>query len=449
MSWRPDPPMFGGAPRMEAGFATLGRLLELDARRVVVIDDDPTGTQVASEVDLVLNPARFDFKAYFDRSTAALYVLSNSRALSEDAATGWLRTIVSRVQGGAGASTNARQVAFVLRGDSTLRGHVFAEIDVLAEPDSVTLFVPAYPEGGRTTSDGTQWITIDGRRVPAADTEFARDREFGYTSRGLRDWVAEVGGGRPSRIVELDRVRATRGAAIQAALVDAPAGTVVIPEAETRGDVALAAIGLLGAERAGRRVIVRAASTFAAVRAGVRPRTVTRWQAAGDRRVLVVCGSHTDASSAQLRRLSAAAGVEPIALDPTAANGCAQPAVTRQLTASLRQSGIAILTTARTYERTPDRGEQMMRSLVANARAVRHAVDLVIAKGGITSAEIARSSFGADVAHVLGQPAVGVALWRLATPGGRLVPYIAVPGNVGDANLLADLAAIARSGNDR
>ena len=86
-----------------------------------------------------------------------------------------------------------------------------------------------------------------------------------------------------------------------------------------------------------------------------------------------------------------------------------------------------------------------MRSLVASVRTVRHAVDVVIAKGGITSAEIARSAFEADVAQVLGQPAVGVALWQLSTPDGRLVPYVAVPGNVGEANLLADLVVAARA----
>jgi uncharacterized protein YgbK (DUF1537 family) len=409
----------------------------------VVIDDDPTGTQVASDVELVLTPERFDFGAHFDQTTRALYVLSNSRAMPETAATAWLRTIVSRVQGG--ASTSAREVAFVLRGDSTLRGHVFAEIDVLADPESVTLFVPAFPEGGRTTSGGTQWVTIDGGRVPAADTEFARDREFGYTSRDLRSWVAEVGAGRPCRIVALPEIRATRGATLQEALVHAAAGTVVIPEAETRSDLELAAIGLLGAERAGRRVVVRTASTFAAIRAGVRPRTVTRLPVSGDGRILVVCGSHTAASSTQLRQLSVLVGVEPIALDGRAITGTAQRAVTRQLTTSLRRRGVAILTTPRTYERTVDRGEHMMRSLVASVRTVRHAVDVVIAKGGITSAEIARSAFEADVAQVLGQPAVGVALWQLSTPDGRLVPYVAVPGNVGEANLLADLVVAARA----
>jgi uncharacterized protein YgbK (DUF1537 family) len=65
-------------------------------------------------------------------------------------------------------------------------------------------------------------------------------------------------------------------------------------------------------------------------------------------------------------------------------------------------------------------------------------VDLVVAKGGITSARMARDALGAARADVLGQPATGVPLWRLRLPAGP-VPYLVVPGNVGDDGLLADL----------
>ena len=40
----------------------------------------------------------------------------------------------------------------MLRGDSTLRGHVFPETDAIGAERSVMLFVPAFPAGGRTMS---------------------------------------------------------------------------------------------------------------------------------------------------------------------------------------------------------------------------------------------------------------------------------------------------------
>ena len=244
--------------------------LQGDGRRVVVLDDDPTGTQTVSGVDVILEPSRARFDAFFGSSARALYVLTNTRAMQREAATAHLHWVVTQIDEAANRAGEA-WVA-VLRGDSTLRGHVFAEADVLGARDAVLLFVPAFPEGGRVTVGRAQLVEIDGQRRNAADTEFAADPTFGYTSRDLVSWVAEVGGGRPAVMVPLHDLRKHGSAAIADALERAPAGTVVIPEAETVNDLRCVAIGLLDAEFRGATVVIRSASSFAAIRAGLAAR---------------------------------------------------------------------------------------------------------------------------------------------------------------------------------
>jgi uncharacterized protein YgbK (DUF1537 family) len=64
----------------------------------------------------------------------------------------------------------------------------------------------------------------------------------------------------------------------------------------------------------------------------------------------------------------------------------------------------------------------------------------VLAKGGITSSELATRALGVRAARVLGQVQPGVPVWRLG-PGSRWqdTPFIVYPGNVGEEQSLADL----------
>jgi uncharacterized protein YgbK (DUF1537 family) len=77
-----------------------------------------------------------------------------------------------------------------------------------------------------------------------------------------------------------------------------------------------------------------------------------------------------------------------------------------------------------------------MRALTTAMRHLRGDVTAVIAKGGITSAEVARSGLGARTARVRGQLMPGVSVWDLVTAE-TTIPYVVVPGNVGDPETLA------------
>jgi uncharacterized protein YgbK (DUF1537 family) len=418
------------ADRMAADVSTA---IARDGRRVVVFDDDPTGTQTVSDVDVLFGADRGLLDRFFASTATALWILTNTRAFPRAAAVARLQEAIRSV--GDAASRAGVSWFPILRGDSTLRGHVFAEIDAVAPPESVTLFVPAFPEGGRVTRDGQHWLQVDGAWSNVADTEFARDAFFGYRSRELVGWVREVGGGRHATVVPLDAIRRDGLVAVRDALLAEPNGGVVIPEQLTRADIDASVLGLLAAESEGRRIVVRSAATFAAARSGLASRSVDAAAIAalrlGDEpTVLVACGSHTAASGRQLASL-ASSGVRIQILERPVDD---QAAVERTATA-LRQDGVAAIATPREFVPGTDfdGGAAWMRRLSRAVQVLARGAGVVVAKGGITSADLA-TALGSGRARVEGQLEPGIPLWTLDR--GRPLPYVVVPGNVGDAETL-------------
>jgi len=461
--------------------------------KTLVLDDDPTGTQSATGVPVLLevgteighgagygagygadaeggdaaaSGALADRIHRALRRDDALYVLTNSRSIGEAEAVALARRV--REAALEAAARLGERVRFVLRGDSTLRGHVFAESDVFATPDSVLLFLPAFPAGGRTTRGGVHYVRTGGADVPAAETEYADDPVFGFRSSELRSYVAEQGGGRKASTVPLDELRERGGEAVAAALGGAAPGTVVAPDAVTDADVDLVYAGLQWAWEAGRDVVVRCAAPLAArcaraTSTGLLPRPLER--PAGP--VLVVCGSHTAGATAQLAALEREFGLHPVVLDTGAA--LADPAAAGRALVGpagerLRSRGVAVLASERhrrASDGTLDHGERVMSALTTAVRALVAGADdgragdpasgvpvgAVIAKGGITSAEVARTGLGARSARVRGQLLPGVSVWdlplgvppeRSPAADGAVLPYVVVPGNVGDETALVE-----------
>lgn len=408
----------------------------------VVLDDDPTGTQSASAVQVLLDWDDAAIAAAL-RAGGAVYLQTNSRALTEDAAVDLAQAIQGQIR--AVSQELGQPVLVVLRGDSTLRGHVFAESDVFAAGRAPILFVPAFPDGGRTTLARVHRARIDGVDVPVGETEFARDPVFGYRSSDLVSWTREVGQRRALPVL-LDDLRASRGQAVADALAAAGPGELVVPDVLTDADIDLVHAGLLAALAAGHEVVVRAAAPLASRCAGCastgylpRPLQPAR------EGILIVCGSHTAAATAQLDRLAVWAGLDPILIgadealaDPLAAGRVAA----EQALDQLASCGMAILGTARVRRPEDDtlaHGARMMDALIAAAAPITPRVGTVVTKGGITSAEVARRCFVARTAHVRGQLAPGISVWDLPVGGSGL--QVIVPGNVGGVETLTDVVA--------
>ena len=78
------------------------------------------------------------------------------------------------------------------RGDSTLRGHYPVETNAIARglgwKTPTTVIAPFFFEGGRLTAHDIHYV-LDGdgeTLTPASETEFARDKAFGYSNSNLK-----------------------------------------------------------------------------------------------------------------------------------------------------------------------------------------------------------------------------------------------------------------------
>jgi len=407
----------------------------------VVLDDDPTGTQSASGATVLLD---WDGDALRDtlRLHGSVYLQTNSRSLDQSAAVELAR--LTRAEILAAEQALGRRVSVVLRGDSTLRGHTFSETAVFSDGSRPVLFVPAFPAGGRTTIDSIHRVVIDGVDVPVGETEFAHDPVFGFATSDLREYVA-AGGMRPVP-VSLQRLRETGGSAVADTLTTASADDWVIPDAITDDDIRLIHHGLVKAAKR-RDIVTRSAAPLAAHCAGVFSTGLLRpplHVPAGP--VLVICGSHTAAATRQLADVAATSGWHATVVDSELAFDDPEAAADRVIDAAraaLQHDGIAIISTDRVRRAehdTLEHGERIMGALAIATRELAPHAAVIVSKGGITAAEVARVGLGATYARVRGQVFDGVSLWDYpADPLGRV--QIVIPGNVGGPGMISDVLA--------
>jgi uncharacterized protein YgbK (DUF1537 family) len=411
-----------------------------------VLDDDPTGTQSASNVRVLLvSDADLLVEALHD--VDSVYVQTNTRAIDEASAVALVRQV--RDDAIAAGSRLGEDIQFVLRGDSTLRGHVFAETEQFLDDGALMIFVPAFPDGGRTTRGGVHYVNTGGVDKPAHETEYAADPVFPFSSGVLADYVRE----KSSRVPLPISLEVVRGdAAILATLLqDAAPGLVAVPDAVTNDDIRLLADAIRTARVRGRSIVVRSAAPLAAMLAGVESSgLLARPLLPGRPPALLACGSHTGGASEQLELVARAWG-EPVVIDTQAAlawpEAAGQDAAARAAGAS---DEVTVVTTSRERSadhNTLDHGERVMLALTTAVRDLLPRVEVVVAKGGITSAEVARAGVGATSAFVLGQVLPGVSVWQMTAVDGREILYVVVPGNVGGPETLVDvLAAIGHEG---
>jgi uncharacterized protein YgbK (DUF1537 family) len=427
--------------------------------KLVVLDDDPTGTQTVHDIAVVTDWSVETLAAELRAEAPGFYILTNSRSLSP-AATEALHTELAANLRQAAARTGIGYT-LVSRSDSTLRGHYPLETDTLAKslgPLSATLLIPYFEAGGRLTLDGVHYVAEGDKLIPAAETPFAQDATFGYRNSDLRLWVEEKTGGRiPAgqvALVALATIRQGGPDAVAAALKALPPDSVCVIDALTPRDVAVVAQGTLLAENAGQRFLYRTAASFVAARLGLAQRPllgrgdfIPAPQSSGG---LVVVGSYVPKTTAQLqylqKHLSHQFIVLPVTdvLDP-ARREKAITAAAQAASRSLQAGALTVLATSRTVVHGNSPAESLAiinrvsTALVATISAVSVRPQFFIAKGGITSSDIATSGLGVRRALVRGQILPGIPVWKLGAetrfPG---LDYVIFPGNVGGDSALAD-----------
>jgi uncharacterized protein YgbK (DUF1537 family) len=431
---------------------------------LIVMDDDPTGCQTVHGIPILTAWPVEAVREEFERSPC-FFILTNSRSLPAREASELNREVARSISKAAAG----RRFMVISRSDSTLRGHFRAEIEALTSEfglsDAVKLCIPAFFEGGRFTIGDVHYVKEGDALVPAAETPYAKDPSFGFSSSNLRDYVCEKMGRTANReqicSVSLDDIRRGGPDGVAGKLAGCPGGSFCIVNACARSDMDVVALAVLQAMVRGKRFLLRTAAAIIPALIGLEERPLL---AAGDFPSppsgcgLVVVGSYVPMSSRQLAHLLKHGGVGGAELDVNrllAGGGKTEIGrVTAEANRFLAARRDTVVYTSREL-RAGATAEENIRiqagvadALIEIVRGIRAAPRYVLAKGGITSHDIAAKALGVKRAVVAGQILPGVPVWRLGE-GARFpgMGYIVFPGNVGGETSMTDVVRALKTGS--
>ena len=444
--------------------AALNEEREAFDRKIIVLDDDPTGVQTVNGIHVYTDWTEESIAAGFAEENRMFFILTNSRAFQTAQTEAEHRTIAARVA--AEARRTGKEFMLISRSDSTLRGHYPLETVTLArtleesgERIDGEVLMPFFKEGGRFTIGDVHYVQEGAELTPAGDTEFARDKTFGYTSSDMKEYIEEKtqGAFRAADVVSisLDDLRAMRVDVIIKQLMAITDFRKVIVNAVDYVDVKVFAIAMIRAMKAGKHFLFRTAAAWTKVIGGVtdkpllrRDELVVPGNANGG---LIIIGSHVKKTTEQfekLRELDAVKFVEfnhLLVLDTPRLEAEMQRIIRETEDAIRHGMTVAVYTGRKRFDAGSEEESlrvsvQISDALTSIVRRLSVQPAFLIAKGGITSSDVGTKGLSVRRALVLGQVAPGIPVWQTGAeskfPG---MSYIIFPGNVGAVETLRDV----------
>ncbi|MEX0883710.1 MAG: four-carbon acid sugar kinase family protein, partial [Cyclobacteriaceae bacterium] len=395
----------------------------------------------------------------FKIKTPLFFVLANTRSLPETKATERAREIGENLL--KASEKTGRPFLVISRSDSTLRGYFPSEVAALSRAAGLgkraTLLIPAFFEGGRITEDNTHYIVENGKKIPVAETFFARDKSFGYVNSDLTKWIEEKskGGIKPKNIKSLSLNDIHAGEVIIfEKLKSLKHNDVMVINCTTYVELESICLVLHRLIKEGKAYNFRTAASFVSAFSGMdahlwKPSPNTENSGPGG---LIIVGSYVKKSTAQLKYLLGKKGIKPIEVSVERIIKGKEVKATHlsdvvdQIENCLITGIHSVVYTSRNLvagsnpEESLAIGEKITRFLVQVVASIETPPAFIIAKGGITSNDIAVKGLGMKRAFVLGQVIPGVPVWRLGEET-RFpeVPYVVYPGNVGDEQSLSQV----------
>lgn len=443
--------------------------LEKDPAKLVVLDDDPTGTQTVHDVSVYTDWSLESIERGFQEQEKLFYILTNSRSMTQAQTEKTHREIAERTL--QAAQRQKRPFLLLSRCDSTLRGHYPLETQVLRDTLAMhdylvdgEILCPFFQAGGRYTIDNVHYALYEEELIPVADTEFARDKTFGYRSSSLPDYIEEKTNGRYAAqdvvCISLRQIRACDYTGIQDQLMSVTDFRKVVVNAIAPCDIKVFCIALYRAMRKGKRFLFRTAAELVKVMGGVQDRALlSRKELLGDKKGcgVVVVGSHTKKTSQQLECLLQ---LETVSAVPFRSSLVLQgeerfeQEIQRCLGQEeqlLRAGKTAVCYTERELLSLPT--EDKEKALVWSTKisdgvqrlvgSLQEVPDFVVCKGGITSSDVAVKALRIQKARVLGQIFPGIPVWKTGEDSlFPNIPLVIFPGNTGDKDTLCNVLKI-------
>jgi len=439
-------------------------------KKMIVLDDDPTGVQTVHDISVFTDWSLESIEQGFNEEQSMFFILTNSRGFTAEETEKAHREMAENIL--TVASKLNREFMIISRGDSTLRGHYPLETNVLKETIETAsdlkidgeVILPFFKEGGRLTINNIHYIQYGEELVPAGETEFAKDRTFGYTKSDLGEWIEEKSNGEftaeNTLYISLEQLRSLQIGKITEQLLQVDNFNKVVVNAVDEADVKIFTIALLQAINGGKNFLFRSAAALPKVIGGVSNKPLlTRAELVGEETGnggLIIIGSHVKKTTEQLEELKKLSEIEFIefnshlVLQPEAFQKECDRVI--ETTEALISSGktVAVYTSRERLDLGEGKKEEELKLSVSISDAVTSIVtrlqvrpNFLIAKGGITSSDVGTKGLKVKRATVAGQIRPGIPVWRTGAeskyPG---MAYVIFPGNVGSKTDLKEVAEI-------
>ena len=444
--------------------------IEKNNKKIVVLDDDPTGVQTVHDISVYTNWEKEMICQGFEEKNNLFYILTNSRGFTAEqttAAHNEISAVVDEV-----ARETGREYIFISRSDSTLRGHYPLETEILkANYEKNTgktidgeILCPFFKEGGRFTIDDVHYVKYGDKLIPANETEFAKDKTFGYTAATMPEYIEEKTKGTYKAenvtCISLEDIHNMDIEKIENLLMNVQGFNKIIVNAVDYADIKVFCVALYRAMEKGKVFMFRTAAAIVKVMGGVSDQPLlTRQQMVTketDNGGIIVVGSHTDKTTRQVEELKKLTDIEFIELNATLVRD--EKAFETEVNRCLEReeecikAGKTVCCYTTRVLITADTGdkEDELRLSVKISDAVQSLVGrlkvtpaFVIAKGGITSSDVGTKALAVKKANVLGQIRPGIPVWQTGEESRfPMTPYVIFPGNVGEITTLREAVEV-------
>ena len=431
----------------------------LKSKKIIILDDDPTGTQTVYDLPIY---TRVDYEImqniFLDNNIKAFYILTNTRSMSEEKAIE-LDSKIAKIIDLASQKTGI-DYELIVRGDSTLRGHFPLELNIIKDNISKKIdgyfLIPFFQEGGRITLDDVHYVKENNKLIPVGETQFARDHTFGFASSNLKEYIEEKTNHEILKeqvvSISLDELR-TNNYAVFNKIMNLN-GRICIVNAENYRDIQAFVDELLKAETQGKNYLFRTAASFVKSRIGLRNKSLldgNKLNIFDNRGGLIIAGSYVNKTSQQINHLMKETYVDSLEIDALSIltksdNNNIINEISKKVDENIIKGIDTLLYTSRSVilgnDNIPnlDIGNKISIFLANIVKELKEAPAFIIAKGGITSSDIATEGLNIEKAIVCGQIANGVPVWKCGSESKFYgLVYIVFPGNVGDEDELTNV----------
>jgi uncharacterized protein YgbK (DUF1537 family) len=448
--------------------------------KIIVIDDDPTGSQTVHSCLLLTRWDEATLLEAFADESPLFFILSNTRGMSATDAASVTREICRNLSAAMDTlkqTGNEINPIVVSRSDSTLRGHYPVETDVIAEelgPFDAHFLVPAFFEGGRITRDSIHYLVVDSKPVRVDQTEFAKDSVFGFSTSFLPDYVEEKTAGR----IRADQVERfvlddIRGDCRQR-LSDLQNNSCCVVDCETQSDLNGFASQLLDvAASSGKRFLFRSAASLLTAFAALPAQPVAANDMAAYVREgkpgVILAGSHVSKTSQQLNHLMHNTPIRQVWVDVEKFRDlwCAKDSralneyrndLLEQITVLHESAEHVLVYTSRSelkfdnQQTRLDFGQALSAFLMQLVSGLPKTIGYLVSKGGITSNDVLSVGLSLRTSRVLGQILPGCSVVKCPEDHPRFanMPVVIFPGNVGDeSSITRAFNILSGNGNEK